>query len=144
MGEVKSGNDSFIFGFVIGGLEPDSECIFHVDPIRGGQNQIGTSSLSIGGPIYGQPPDGEVGRELGGFNRLYRGEFHDEIRQHLSFDRCSWLVPNVELTQLYSPFYQSSSGFWFMQYLLHWMFCQNLDGVSLEVWSKSSGGVHQC
>ena len=108
MGEVKSGNDSFILCFVIGGLEPDSECIFHVDPIRGGQNQISTSSLSIGGPIYEQPLDGEVGRELGGFNRLYRGEFHDEIRQHLSFDRCSRLVPNVEFTQLYSPFYQSS------------------------------------
>ena len=26
-----------------------------------------------------------------------------------------------------------------MQYLFHWVFCQNLDGVSLEVWSKSSG-----
>ena len=89
MGEVKSGNDSFLFEFVIGGLEPESECIFHVDPIRGGQNQLGTASLSISGPIYGQPPDGEVGRELYGFGRFYRGEFHDEIYQHLPFDHCS-------------------------------------------------------
>ena len=29
-----------------------------------------------------------------------------------------------------------------MQYLLHWVFCRNLDGVSLEVGSKSSGGGH--
>ena len=70
MGEVKHVNDSFIFGFVIGGLEPESECIFHVVPIRGGQNQPYVASLSIGGPIYGQPLDGEVGRELGGFGRL--------------------------------------------------------------------------
>ena len=89
MGEVKSGNDSFVFEFVIGGLEPESECIFHVDPIRGAQNQLGTASLSIRGPIYGQPPDGEVGRELYGFGRFYRGEFHDEIYQHLPFDHCS-------------------------------------------------------
>ena len=105
MGEVKLGNDSFIFGFVIGGMEPKSECIFHVDPIRGGQNQPCTASLSVGGPIYGQPPDGEAKRELSGFGRLCRGEFHDEICQNLSFDRCSWLVPNFELTQLYGPFY---------------------------------------
>ena len=98
MGKVKPDNDSFIFDFVIGGLEPESECIFQVDPIRGGQNQTCTVSLSIGGPIYGQPPDGEVGRERGGFSRLYRGEFHDEICQNLSFDRCSWLVPNFKLT----------------------------------------------
>ena len=89
MGEVKPDNDSFIFGFVIRGLEPESECIFHVDPIRGGQNQPCTDSLSFGGLIYRQPPDGEVGHELGGFGRLYRGEFHDEIYQNLSFDRCS-------------------------------------------------------
>ena len=79
MGEVKPGNDSFIFGFVIGGLEPESECIFHADPIRGGLNQPCATSLSVGGPIYRQPPYGEVGRELGGFGRLYLGEFHDEI-----------------------------------------------------------------
>ena len=70
-------NDSFIFGFVIGGLEPESECIFHVDPMQGGQNQTYTASLSIDGPIHGQPPDEEVRRELGGFGRLCRGEFHD-------------------------------------------------------------------
>ena len=108
MGEVKPDNDSFIFGFVIEGLEPESECIFHVDPIWGGQNQPCIASLSVGDPIYGQPPDGEVGRELGGFGRLCQGEFHDEICQNLFFDRCSWLVPNVEFTQLYGPFYQSS------------------------------------
>ena len=34
MGKVKPDNDSFIFGFVIGVLEPESKCIFHVDPIR--------------------------------------------------------------------------------------------------------------
>ena len=79
MGEVKPDNDSFIFGFIIGGLEPEFECIFHVDPIQGGQNQTCTASLSLGSPIYGQPLDWEVGRELGGFGRLYLGEFHDEI-----------------------------------------------------------------
>ena len=31
-----------------------------------------------------------------------------------------------------------------MQYLLYWVLCQNLDGVSLEVWFKSSGGGQQC
>ena len=105
---LSPGNDKFIFEFVIGGLEPESECIFNVDLIRGGQNQPCTASLSIGGPIYRQPSDGEVGRELGGFGRLCRGEFHDEICQNLSFDYHSWLVPNVELTKLYGPFYQSS------------------------------------
>ena len=104
MGEVKSSNDSFIFGFVVGGLESKSKCIFHVDPIRGGQNQPYSTSVGIGSPIYGQSPDGEVGCELGGFGRLCQGEFHDEICQNLSFDRCSWLVPNVELTQLYGHF----------------------------------------
>ena len=107
-GEVKPDNDNFIFGFIIGGMEPESECIFHVDPIRGGKDQTYTSSLSIGDSIHGQPPDGEVGRELGSFGRLCQGEFHDEICQHLPFDRCSWLVPNAKLTQLYCPFYQSS------------------------------------
>ena len=51
VGEVKPDNDSFIFDFAIGGLEPKSECIFHVDPIRGGQNQPCTAALSIGSPI---------------------------------------------------------------------------------------------
>ena len=60
------------------------------------------------------------------------------------FDRCSWLVPNVELAQLYGPFHQSSRGFWFVQYLLHQVFCWNFDGVGLEVLLKSSGGGHQC
>ena len=96
MGEIKPDNDNFIFGFIIGGMEPKSECIFHANPIWGGQNQPCTASLSIGVPIYGQSPDGEVGRELGGFGRLCRGEFHDEIYKNLSFNRCSWLVPNVE------------------------------------------------
>ena len=143
MGEVKSSNDIFIIGFIIGGLESESECIFHVDPIRGGQNQACSTSVGIGGPIHGQPPDGEVGCELGGFGRLCRGEFHDEIFQNLPFDRCSWLVPNFELTQLYGPFHQSSRDFWFMQYLLHRVFCWNFDGVGLEVWPKYGGG-HQC
>ena len=98
MGEVKLGNDNFIFGFDIGGLEPESECIFHVESIWGGQNQPCTTSLSIGSSIYGQPPDREVGGELGRFSRLCRGEFHDEICQHLSFDHYSYLIPNVELT----------------------------------------------
>ena len=31
-----------------------------------------------------------------------------------------------------------------MQYLLHWVFYQNLDGVGLEVRSKSSDDGHQC
>ena len=89
-------------------MESKSKCIFHVDPIRGGQNQPCSAFVGISGPIYGQPLDGEVGCELGGFGKLYRGEFHDEIYQNLSFNRCSWLVPNVELTQLYGPFHQSS------------------------------------
>ena len=95
-------------------------------------------------PIYGQSPDGEVGRELGSFRGLYRGEFHDEVCQNLPFDRCSWLVPNVELTQLYDPFHQSSKGFWFVQYLLHRVFCWNFDSVGLKVQLKSSGGGDQC
>ena len=33
MGEVKSNNDNFIFNFIVGDLELESECIFHVDPI---------------------------------------------------------------------------------------------------------------
>ena len=87
MGEVKPDNDNLIFGSVIGGMEPESECIFHCDSIRGGQNQTCIASLGISGPIYGQPLDGEVGRELGNFGRLCRGEFHDEICQHFPFDR---------------------------------------------------------
>ena len=79
MGEVKSSNDNFIFGFGVGGMESESGCIFHVDPIWGGQNQACSTSVGIGGPIHEQPPDREVGCELGGFNRLCRGEFHDEI-----------------------------------------------------------------
>ena len=98
--------------------------------------------MGIGGPIYEQPPDREVGCELGGFSGLCRGEFHDEIYQNLPFDRCSWLVPNVELTKLYSLFHQSSKGFWFVQYLLHWVFCWNFDSVGLEVQPKSSGSGH--
>ena len=50
MGEVKSNNDSFIFDFIVGDLELESECIFHVDPIRGGQNQPYSASMGIGGP----------------------------------------------------------------------------------------------
>ena len=26
----------------------------------------------------------------------------------------------------------------------NWVFCQNLNGVGLEAWQKSSGGGHQC
>ena len=36
-------------------------------------------SLEHWRPVYGQPPDGEVGRRLSILGRLYRGEFHDEI-----------------------------------------------------------------
>ena len=108
MGEVKSSNDGFIFGFVVGGLESEFECILHVDPIRGGQNQPCSASVGIGSPIYEQPPNGEVVCKLGGFNRLYRGEFHDEIWQNLPFNRFSWLVPNVELSHPYGLFHQSS------------------------------------
>ena len=28
--------------------------------------------------------------------------------------------------------------------MLHWVFYRNLNGVGLEVWSKSYGGGHQC
>ena len=87
MDEVKPGNDNFIFGVVIGGLEPKYECIFHVDSIRGGQNQTCTAFFGIGGPIYGQSPDGEVGRKSGGFGRLCRGEF-----QMKSTNTCPLIV----------------------------------------------------
>ena len=65
----------------------------------------------LAAPYTDKSQDGEVGRELGGFRGLYRGEFHDGVCQNLPFDRCSWLVPNVELTQLYGLFHQSSRGF---------------------------------
>ena len=55
------GGRRLTFCFVIGGLESESERIFHVDPIRGGQNQACSTSAGIGCPIHGQPSDGEVG-----------------------------------------------------------------------------------
>ena len=36
------------FGLFIRGLESESECIFHVDPIRGGQNQACSTFVGIG------------------------------------------------------------------------------------------------
>ena len=47
----------------------------------------------------------------GSYCRLCWGEFHDEICQDLPFYHCPWFVPDVELTQLYSPHYQPSRGF---------------------------------
>ena len=81
---------------------------------------------------------------VGRFQWAHRGELHVEICQNLSFDRCSWLVPNVELARLYGPFHQSSKGFWFVQYLLHRVFYWNFDSLGLEVRPKSYGDGHQC
>ena len=85
VGEVKPSYDSLIFGLVIGGLEAKFERIFHIYPVWRGQDQICTASLSIGCPVDGQPPYGEVERQLGSFSRFYWGEFHDEICQDLPF-----------------------------------------------------------
>ena len=143
MGEVKPCYDRLIFGLIIGGLEAESEGVFHVYPVRGGQDQNCTTSLGIGGPVHGQLLDGEVGRQLCSFDKLCWGEFHDEICQDLPFYHYPWFVPDVELTQLYSSLYQSSTGFWFMQYLLHWILSWDFDGMSLEVRSEFSRGSYQ-
>ena len=119
MGEVNPSYDNLIFGLVIGGLEAESEGVFHIYSVWRGQDQTCTASLGIDGPVHEKPLDGEVGRQLDSFDRLCWGEFHDEIFQDLPFYRCPWFVSDVELTQLYSPLYQPSRGFWFMQYLLH-------------------------
>ena len=58
VGKIKLGYDSFVLSLVIRGLKSESECVLHVNPIRGGQNQICTAALGIGGPIDRQPPDG--------------------------------------------------------------------------------------
>ena len=79
VGEVKPIYDSLIFGLIIGGLEPKSEGVLYIDSVGRGQNQTCTTPLGVGGPIHGQLPDGEVGRQLGSFGRLRRGEFRDEI-----------------------------------------------------------------
>ena len=80
---------------------------------------------------------------MGSFGRLCRGEFHDEIYQDLPFYCCPWLVYDVKLTQFYSPLYQSSRGFWFVQYLLHRIFSWDFDGMSLEVKLELSGCSYQ-
>ena len=43
----------------------------------------------------------------------------------------------------YCPLYQSSRGFWFVQYLLHRIFSWDFDGMSLEVRSELSGCSYQ-
>ena len=73
VGKINPDYDSYVLGLVIGGLKSESECVFHVNPVQGGQNQIRPPSLGIGGPIYGQPSDGQVGRQLSSFNGLCRG-----------------------------------------------------------------------
>ena len=103
MGEVKPNYDGLILGLVVGGSEPKSERIFDIYSFWRGQNYIGTTLLSIGGPVYGQPPDGEVGRRLSSFGKLCLGEFHDEVCQDLPFYYCFWFVSDVELAQLYGP-----------------------------------------
>ena len=143
VGEVKPNYDSFIFGLVIGGLEDKSKGVFHIYLVWRGQDQTCTASLGIGGPVYGQPPDREVGRQLSSFGRLCWGEFHDEIYRDLPFYYCPWFVFDVELTQLYSPLYQSFRGFWFMQYFLHRIFSWDFDGMSLEVRSELSRIIYQ-
>ena len=143
MGEVKPNYDNLIFGLVIGGWEAKSEGVFHIYPVWRGQDQTCTASLGIGGLVHGQASDGEVRRQLGSFGRLYWGEFHDEIYQDLPFYCYPWFVFDVELTQLYSPLYQSSRGFCFMQYLLHRIFSWDFDGMILEVRSELFGCSYQ-
>ena len=90
----------FVFDHVIGGLEAESEGVFRIYPVWRGQDQTCTASLGIGGPVHGQPLDGEVGRQLGNFDRLCWGEFHDETCQDLIFYCFPWFVSDVELTKL--------------------------------------------
>ena len=61
----------------------------------------------------------------------------------LPFYHCPRFVPNVKFTKLYSPLYQPSRGFWFMQYLLHWIFDWDFDCMTLEVRSEFSGCGYQ-
>ena len=103
MVKVKPSYDNLIFGLVIGGLEAQSEGVFHIYSVWRGQDHTCTASLSIGSPVHKQPPDGQIGLQLGSFGRLCWGEFHDEICQDLPFYCCPWFVSNVEPTQLYSP-----------------------------------------
>ena len=79
VGEVKPSYDNLIFGLVIGGLEAKFEGVFHIYLIWRGQDQTCTASLGIGGLVHEQPPDGEVGSQMGSIGRLCWGEFHDEI-----------------------------------------------------------------
>ena len=81
MGEVESSYDGLVLGLVVGGLEPKSERILDIYSFWRGQNQPGTTPLGIGGPIYGQLPNGEVRLRLSIPGKLCQGEFHDEVCQ---------------------------------------------------------------
>ena len=54
-----------------------------------------------------------------------------------------WPVSDVKLAQLYGPLQQSFGGLWFMQYLLHRVFCWNFYGMSLEIWAELSSCGYQ-
>ena len=100
MGEVELCNDGLVLGLVDGGLKPKYECILDVYSLWGGHNLPGTAPLSIGGPVYGQFLNGEVGRFSRILNKLGRGELHDEVCQDLPFDCVFWFIFDVELAQL--------------------------------------------
>ena len=87
MGEVESNYDGLILGLVVGGSEPKSERILDIYSFWRGQNQPGTTPLGIGGPVYGQLPNGEVIRRLSILGKLCRGKFHDEVCQDLPLCR---------------------------------------------------------
>ena len=53
VGKVKSNYDGLIFDLVIGGLEAESEGVFHVYPVWRGQDQTCAAPLGIGGPVHG-------------------------------------------------------------------------------------------
>ena len=62
MGEVKPNYDNLIFGLIIGGLEAESEGVFHIYHVWRGQDQTCIASLGIVNLVHGQLPDGEDGR----------------------------------------------------------------------------------
>ena len=99
---------------------------------------------ALTGPSMDNLQIGRSGASWGSLHGLCWSEFHDEICQDPPFYNCPQFVPDVEFTQLYSPLYQPSRGFWFMQYLLHRIFNWDFNGISLEVRSEFSGLSYQC
>ena len=50
VGKVKPSYDSFVLGLIIGGLKSKFECVFHVNPVWGGQNHTRTASWELEAP----------------------------------------------------------------------------------------------